>query len=557
MKPIMYLLRGMPGAGKSTLIDKHKLKSNTISLDTFREMYSGLSMGINGEEGIDQKHNEYVMTPFWDAMRFRMKERATIIVDNLNLRARDINSFVKIADGYDYEVKVVNFPLENLEFYLERNKNREERKRLPEFRLADIHQIFQEIDLSEVKAKFISLDDFETTMSSTNEDKAVSLDAYENIVVIGDIYGASDSFQKSIKYFDPKNFYIFTGAMFGDCEGAEKVLHSLLLIADLDNVLFLRSQSDHLFIYGADSSLNKSEVIDYQRVFDKSVPYFMFSYDSQHYFVSHAGVSKIPRNPELFNASLFTKKQDIENIDQCFEINDDSEWFQIHGSVLASPTKEQKTKSFSVYERVDLGGKLVVLKIFKGGRTIDTTRNHQVSSNILDKHYKTTFKGFKKTSEIDLTKINKIGSQKELTIYSDSTNTYFTYHNDIVFIENKNSMKINVTFEEVEILSLSYSVTHDDFILFNKDGAKKDFNTELFNQKYLDLAEQNDCILDVVSFEGVFYVVGGTKKDKERNRLKNKFFNESPIKMVSFENEKAFKGFKKGMKKSNKPFFII
>lgn len=557
MKPTMYLLRGMPGAGKSTFLEKHKLKSNTISLDTFREMYSGLSIGVNGEEGIDQRHNEYVMTPFWDAIRFRMKERATIIIDNLNLRARDINSFVKIADGSGYEVKVVDFPLESFEFYLNRNRNREERKRIPPHRLAEIYQKFKEIDLSDSKAEVVSLDSFEKIMSLKNEEKAVTLDHYNNIVVIGDIHGAGDALESSHPYFDPKNFYIFTGALFGDCKGTDQVLYSLLLLSELNNVVFLRSQSDYLFIHGSDSALNDSEVAEHSRVFDKTIPYFMFSYESKYYFASHAGVSKIPRNPELFNASLFTKKQETENIDQCFEFNEYSKWHQVHGSVPSTIQKDSSDmRSFSVYDRVEFGGSLVSLKISKNEHSISKTLNHQVSVKVLAQYYKTMFKGFNKTTKVDLTKMNKIGSKGLLTLYSDNINTYFTYHDDIVFIEKNNSFKITAAFKNIEYLLLSYS-KNNEFLLFNKNGEQKVFNVELFRKRELDLAEQNDCILDVLSCDGVFYVVGGVKKDKERNRLKNKFFNESPIKTVSFDNEKAFKGFKKGMKKTNKPFFII
>lgn len=558
MKPIMYLLRAMPGAGKSTIIERYKLKSNTISLDTFREMFSGLSIGVNGEEGIDQKHNEYIMSHFWDAVRFRMKERATIVIDNLNLRVSDINDYVKLAEGYGYEVKVVNFPLEDVDFYLKRNRGREERKRLPENRLIEIHEKFKTTCLNECKADVLDLEGFELIMSLANKEKAAPLDNYKNIVVIGDIYGAGEAFNHVVPHFNQDFFYIFTGAFFGDCEGYEKIFHSLILGHELDNVILLKSNKDIGFVYGENSILNEMEKKEYGKILDSTVPYFMFSYNNEYYFVSHAGVSKVPRNPELINASVFTKAQDVIDIDNHFDQNSEDGWFQIHGGIKREENINSiQPKSFSLYDHVEKGGYIDLLNINKHGLSFEKILNHKASQKAIKDYYQMTFKNFSKSTPIELERLKRTGTKGELQVYEDKDNNYYVYDSVIVKIESKKKTQITVAFEDVERMTLSYSKHSGQYYLFNEYGERQHFDIFSFNQNEIHFALSHDCLLDIISKDGIRYVVGGIKKDKERNRIKTKNFKEAPVKTLSFDNEKAFKGFKKGMKKSNKAFYLI
>lgn len=45
----LLLLRGAPGAGKSTWIDENNLQNYTLEADKFRQLTSNTVLGLNGE----------------------------------------------------------------------------------------------------------------------------------------------------------------------------------------------------------------------------------------------------------------------------------------------------------------------------------------------------------------------------------------------------------------------------------------------------------------------------------------------------------------------------
>lgn len=558
MKPVLYLFRAMPGAGKSTIIDKYSLKSNTISLDSFRELYSGLSIDNSGSECIDQKYNEYIMKPFFNAVHLRMKEHATIIIDNLNLSVRNINEYASLAEKYNYDVKVVQFKLETLEFYQNRNNMREERKRLPKDKIEILFEKFSKIDISDAKADIIDLCDFEKEMRLTNKEKAINLDCYDEVVIVGDVMGASESLNDVVTYFDPSKFYIFTGAIFGDCSESENIIHLMNLGLKTENVVLLRSKSDIDFVYSNENESNlilKNELVS---ILDKSVSYFTFSYDKQFYFVSHAGVSKVPRKPELINHSVFTKKQEIKDIDILFETNENDNWIQIHGSIQRIKRKSTSSDiSISLYDDVEKGGFIRTLIVDKNQTKLFDVINNKPSKKGMIDFFNSLFKNYSESKDIELSNLQSSGKIGLLKIFKDQLNTYYFFDENIIRIESNNKNQINVSFEKIEQASLSFSKAKNEYQLFDFNGHRLDFNINHFKEEHLKLALAYDCILYVVFKDDVFHVVSGIKKDKKRNKIKPKYFESFNSKIINFDNEKSFNKFKKGMKKANKLFYVV
>lgn len=116
----LYLLRGCPGSGKSTLISKLGLEEYTISTDKIRLKIAGTEV-IDGIEMISQKKNYIVFNMVKNCIITNMTKGLPIILDATNIS--DTGKYYKLANEYGYEVVVVDFKV-SLEVLLERNKYR-------------------------------------------------------------------------------------------------------------------------------------------------------------------------------------------------------------------------------------------------------------------------------------------------------------------------------------------------------------------------------------------------------------------------------------------------
>lgn len=116
----LYLLRGCPGSGKSTLISKLGLENYTISTDKLRLELAGTEV-INGIEMISQKKNSLVFEIVINQISNRMANGLPIVLDATNIT--DTGKYYKLASKYGYEVVVVDFKV-SLDVLLERNKSR-------------------------------------------------------------------------------------------------------------------------------------------------------------------------------------------------------------------------------------------------------------------------------------------------------------------------------------------------------------------------------------------------------------------------------------------------
>lgn len=116
----LYLLRGCPGSGKSTLISKLGLEKYTISTDKIRLQIAGTEV-IDGIEMISQKKNGEVFRLVNYYIQEAMSLGNPIVLDATNITYT--GKYYKLANEYGYEVVVVDFKV-SLEVLLERNKTR-------------------------------------------------------------------------------------------------------------------------------------------------------------------------------------------------------------------------------------------------------------------------------------------------------------------------------------------------------------------------------------------------------------------------------------------------
>ena len=72
-QPIVFLMRGLPGVGKSTWLREHHVEDYVISPDMFRLMLSPPVRQENGEMGINQRVSSVAWDMTYSALRSRIE----------------------------------------------------------------------------------------------------------------------------------------------------------------------------------------------------------------------------------------------------------------------------------------------------------------------------------------------------------------------------------------------------------------------------------------------------------------------------------------------------
>lgn len=129
MKKI-YVLRGVPGCGKSTFIRHFHLEPYTISTDNLRLLYSNLKTIYDEKQDrlrqvIPQEYNKQTFNLLDQLIRNKMARGETIIVDGTHLYPNAFAPYQEYAKTFHYEVICIDFTQEvNLNELLKRNVSR-------------------------------------------------------------------------------------------------------------------------------------------------------------------------------------------------------------------------------------------------------------------------------------------------------------------------------------------------------------------------------------------------------------------------------------------------
>lgn len=250
----LLLLRGAPGAGKSTWIEENNLQNYTLEADKFRQLTSNPILGLDGQLQITQDNDRLAWELLFQALESRMHRGDFTIVDATHSSEAMFNKYKGLVEKYRYKVYYKNFDI-SLEELKQRNDIRPEHKQIP---INAIERMKALIDNTKPSSFASEIEDISEIINYWTDDLT---DKYEHVKIIGDIQGCYTVLKEAIgSDLDSKTKYIFAGDLLDRGIENKEVLDFMLSIYTKPNVVFIEGNHDtHLRNWAMDSwDLKKS-----------------------------------------------------------------------------------------------------------------------------------------------------------------------------------------------------------------------------------------------------------------------------------------------------------
>lgn len=382
---ILLLLRGSAGCGKSTWIEKNGLKPYTLSADDIRLLCQSPIMKVDGTEAISQSNDKVTWKTLFNLLKVRMEKGEFTVIDATNSKTSEINRYKNMCDTYRYRMYCVDFTNIPIEEVKRRNAGREPLKRVPDEVIDKMYSRFMTQKIPS-GVKVIKPNELDSIWL-----KKIDLSKYKKIHHIGDIHGCNTVLQKYLSDnggIKDDEMYIFTGDYIDRGIENVEVLKFLIDIKDKKNVLMLEGNHEKmLWLYAngcngkskefelvtkpvlEESDINKKDIRRLYRRFGQCAYY---EYNGNTYFVTHAGLSKIPENLSFVATDQMIRGvgnyDDFEKVADTFSKIMPDNCYQIHGHRNTKNVPIMvNDRVFNLEGQVEFGGCLRCVQVDKNG----------------------------------------------------------------------------------------------------------------------------------------------------------------------------------------------
>lgn len=402
----LFVLRGIPGSGKSTFIKEHNLENYTICPDKIRLMFSCPRHNLDGTQKINSSNDTEVWKLVNHLIEKKMDNGELIIIDATSLNTKTLHQYKNLAEKYKYHKTIIDFTDVDIKTAKERNRNREEYKRVPDY---VIDKFYEKINESIPSGyNIIKPEEFSV------EFKPIDLNKYKKIHVFGDIHGCFSTLMKyfvsehtgnTSEFLKDDEFYIFLGDYLDrGLENAE-MFKFISGISENKNVLLLEGNHEkHLFHYSYGEKINGEQFTketlpqlekaglnkkDAKKLYKKCAQCAYFEYNGNFYVCCHGGISFVPdlSTPTSELIKGIGTYPDADTVDEFFINNTLENYISVHGhrNVYETvPTSDSRT--FNLESKCELGGYLSVLQISSEGRKCVRIKNSVYDEELALKH---------------------------------------------------------------------------------------------------------------------------------------------------------------------------
>jgi predicted kinase len=389
----LFLLRGAPGVGKSTLLKELGVHDYALNSDMYRMALQSPLLTESGDFKINQMYGRReAWHMLYETLDKRMYNGDFVIIDATHSKPSDMVAYRALADKYRYEIIVIDFTSIPMEVAKERNLMRDEHKQVPEATIEKHYLRFKSTRVPENMTVVDYKDAKEAFRLSP-----IELSHYKKIHHIGDIHGCYTALMTYLKEgVKQDELYIFTGDYIDrGIENAE-VLEYLLSIMDLPNVIFLEGNHErHLwkwangekaysYVFEEETKpalegygISRKEVKRFCRNLKELVYY---TYEDKEVLVTHGGLPVIPDNLLFVSAEQIIRGVgDYKTmIDEIFNENEKgTNHYQIHGHRnFGLQPYTPDSQSFNLEGGVDSGGFLRTITLSQEGFSSLQVQNH-------------------------------------------------------------------------------------------------------------------------------------------------------------------------------------
>lgn len=422
----LVILRGIPGSGKSTWVKENEFEAYTLSSDHIRTLYQAPSLNADGNYTLYDYECEKVWKTLMEMLEARMEHGEFVIVDATNTTKKEIMKYVTLAKEYRYRMYCVDFSDITLEEAKKRNAVREVVSRVPEYVIDKMHKRLQENLIVPSSVELLKPEETDRLMVTP-----IDLNQFKKIHHIGDIHGCYTALIEYLKDgIKEDEFYIFTGDYIDrGIENAE-VINFITSISNKSNILFLEGNHERWLRMWADGKTthskefedNTKKSLEINNIKQKTCRMFckklvqcaFYEYAGKTFFVSHAGVSTIPKNPLFISAKQMIEGvggyKDVEKVEAAFDRTMPANFYQIHGHRNNNMPIHSSEKNYNLEGQVEFGGSLRCVQVDEEGiheiETVNTVYNKFDTIKTIDD----AIKAFRKDEDIKEKKFGNISS---------------------------------------------------------------------------------------------------------------------------------------------------
>lgn len=312
----MILLKGAPGSGKSTLIDRLNLNPYTLGYDMFRELFA-VTVPVTDDDAaslvVGAQIERQIVQATRDAVENRLKLGALIIIDATNVTVADQKVWRDLGYKYGYQVGLVDVQnnVTDAEL-LHRNALRGDQRVVDEVVLKKAQQS-RESGVAQGIHQIKTATELESLGLVAERD----FNHFDKVVVIGDVHSCADTLKEAIAAHgdldDSSIAWVFLGDLFDrgpDPLGvfellAPRVKQANIFLIEGNHELNLRRVLTNTASKGSyrDSRITRDQLLaagymaaDQLSFLEHFVPFLGFTMAGQHFFASHGGVQvdKLP-----------------------------------------------------------------------------------------------------------------------------------------------------------------------------------------------------------------------------------------------------------------------
>ena len=452
----LLLLRGAPGAGKSTFIKENNLEQYTLEADKFRTLISSPELDITGKFNITQHQDGKAWELLFLALENRMKNGDFTVVDATHNNPRMFSKYKALKEKYGYQVYYLDIKV-SLEELLKRNKSRELLKQIPEEAVTRLHALVENTEPQNFAKKIESINEILNYITWDYSKE------YNKVIVMGETRGCYEPLKELLNNneLDSKTKYIFTGNYFNKGLQNKEILEFIYKNHKNKNVTLLEGNYDKYFkMYASDNKsideikqelserFNKSEYSKsfVTNVLEDLLKYYTeeelkkklrsiarkmilacpFEFHNHKYIVSHGGIPFVPNMTLIPGKQLiYGLGQDVE-IDKEFEknfLNNKTQGFsQIHSNYFTNSTEH--SICLTDVDNIESGGNFKAIVLTSNQTESILIKNKMINPLAISSKFEEKEDVWwnetknELTNEILKNKYIKIKNIKELNLYS-------------------------------------------------------------------------------------------------------------------------------------------